>query len=100
MQIPTADLNFKFEGARGRPPPEDPAYWESPAFRGMVESVRELGIINPLIVMEAPYTKKIYVYIGNQRLAVARELRMETVPCVKVTTEAEMKAAMRNYVEV
>lgn len=66
----------------------------------MVEDICERGIINPLIVMKTPDSGKLYVYIGNQRLAAARELGMETVPCVLAKTGAEMTDARQNYVEV
>lgn len=60
------------------------------AVRGLVNSIREIGIINPLRVrsverhVEGVPAEAFEVTAGSHRLRAARKLGLETVPCVVV----------------
>lgn len=55
-------------------------------------SVRSRGIINPLLI-----TSDFQVYIGNQRLAAARQLKIDEVPCRVVYSSENVKEALMEY---
>ncbi len=88
--IPTDDLHYKWE-RHGET--LDPDSYLSMVVLG---SVAERGIVNPLLVARAE-DGKLYVYIGNQRLAAARKLEIGQVPCRFVNSGEEVSSAMAEY---
>lgn len=63
----------------------------------LVESIRQYGIINPLIAARRGQSTSLSVYIGNQRLAAARMLNLSKVPVVIVDTKQELITALEGY---
>jgi len=64
------------------------------ADKGLIESIRKFGIIDPLIL-----TLKLDLIDGHRRLAVSKLLKMKTVPCVLVNgTSQQIKDSL--YLEV
>lgn len=90
-RIRTAELHYKDERFGSNAPP--------PVAAGLLESIREHGIINPLLVMRA-FDGRVYVWLGNQRLAAARELGIEWAPCITVDNEDDILEALGTYEEV
>jgi ParB/RepB/Spo0J family partition protein len=70
---------------------------------GILPSVREQGILNPLIGWEAPGVG-VFLIAGHRRLGAAQELRLETVP-VRIFSEEPPAAtvalirAMENFTQ-
>lgn len=81
LNVPTCDLDFK----------------DAPVLpsRDLFDSVRQRGIVNPLIATQK--NGRLRVYVGNQRLAVARILGLLEVPVVVVQTKAEVRKAFATY---
>jgi ParB-like chromosome segregation protein Spo0J len=85
VEIPVSRLRFKDDR------PTIPS-------REVFESVRRLGIVNPLVAAEKD--GKIQVYLGNQRLACAKILDIEQVPVIIATTKDDLQMALASYQEV
>ena len=64
----------------------------------LLASIKENGIVNPLLVIRG-FDGRVYVWLGNQRLAAARELGIDWVPCIAVENEEDIKAAVATYKE-
>jgi len=62
------------------------------------DSVKKVGIVNPLLV--AHIDDAYYVYIGNQRLAAAKELGIEEVECIVVESAEDIVVAMAQYMDI
>jgi ParB-like chromosome segregation protein Spo0J len=68
--------------------------------RGLVESIKEIGIINPLRVRPARKfvlgveADAYEVIAGGHRLAAALKLRLETVPCIVVDDDLHAELVM------
>jgi len=62
------------------------------------DSVKKVGVINPLLV--AHIDDAYYVYIGNQRLAAAKQLGIEEVECIVVDSAEEIVDAMAQYKDI
>lgn len=65
--------------------PYNPKKFSSQKFNQLKESVKIFGLVDPLVVNEVNYR----VIGGNQRLKVAIDLGMKTVPCSVVHIEDE-----------
>ncbi len=87
--IQTDSLHYKTERHDG----EAVAPWVP---QDMLNSIRSLGIVNPLLISE-DWEGELYVYIGNQRLAAARMLGIGQVPCRFVNSQEEVEAALAEY---
>ena len=86
--IRTAELHYKNERFfQVTIPPID---------QELLEDIKKNGMTNPLLVIRA-FNGKPYVWLGNQRLAIARELGMEWVSCVEVKTADDVIAAVEAY---
>ena len=72
------------------------------------ESVKEKGIINPLIVLEWPWvcskcecdTTMYLVKIGTTRLNVARELEIKKIPVLVIKHEDDYLEFMKQYTTI
>ncbi len=68
---------------------------------GLLESVQELGILVPLVVVprDARHTDRYLVLSGHRRLACARRLGLERVPCLVRTPvpEDQSRRAVLDY---
>ncbi len=49
---------------------------------GLVESIKQHGIIQPLVVSKDPHSDKVQLISGERRLRAAREAGLETVPVI------------------
>ena len=74
-QIPIGDLN---------PAVYNPRRWEKEALKQLSESVRKYGLVDPILVNNAPNRKNIVIG-GHMRLKVAKDMGMMTVPVVFLT---------------
>lgn len=89
VTLQTHQLNFKWERNKGTP---------GGLSLSVLASVAKLGVVNPLLVVRAH--GQTFVWIGNQRLAAARELGIAELPCIVVESEAEALEAMAAYKEI
>lgn len=62
----------------------NPRRWESDALKHLSESVKRYGLVDPIIVNNAPNRKNVVIG-GHMRLKVAKDLEMTTIPVVYVT---------------
>lgn len=74
-QIPIGDLN---------PAVYNPRRWEAEALKQLSESVNKYGLVDPILVNNAPNRKNIVIG-GHMRLKVAKDMGMATVPVVFLT---------------
>lgn len=87
-RIRTKELHYKNERfSKVREPTIDP---------DLLENIREHGIRNPLLVIRG-FDGRVYVWLGNQRLAIARELDIEWVDCIVVDTADDVIDAVEAY---
>ena len=84
--VATSDLEYKNSSLEGRCSEE------------ILESIRNRGIVNPLLIAQVNGCYR--VYIGNQRLAAARRLGICFVPCVIVASSDDVHHAYSSYYEV
>ena len=90
-RIKTEELLYKNERfAKVRTPTIDP---------DLLKSIQDKGILNPLLVIRG-FDGRVYVWLGNQRLAIARELNIEWVPCVVVENADDVITAVEAYKKV
>lgn len=64
----------------------------------LMQSIEEHGMLNPLLVIRG-FDGRVYVWLGNQRLAIARELGMESVSCIAIESAEDIDRAFNNYKE-
>lgn len=64
----------------------------------LVDSVRRLGIIRPLVIMPAESNGQYYLIAGARRLEAARQAGLETVPVI-IRTSAELQRMEQDLVE-
>jgi DNA modification methylase len=62
----------------------NPRTWDKEAERQLKESITRFGIVDPLLVNDAPERRNIVIG-GHFRLAVLKEMKIETVPVVYIT---------------
>lgn len=74
IQVPIADLN---------PAPYNPRRWSDQATEDLTESIKRYGLVDPVIVNNAPERKDIVVG-GHFRLKVAKDIGYSEVPVVYV----------------
>ncbi|MFH1767375.1 MAG: DNA methyltransferase [Patescibacteria group bacterium] len=79
--VPINDLN---------PAPYNPRRWDQDDIAGLTKSVKRYGIIDPLIVSNAPGRKNVVIG-GHFRLFVAKQLNMRLVPVVYLDIPDEEK---------
>lgn len=72
--VPTASL---------KSPEYNPRVWSKEAKEQLEESINKYGLVDPLLVNSAPGREGIVVG-GNFRLSVAKTLKIETIPIVKI----------------
>ncbi len=70
IEVPVGDL---------KPAEYNPRHWNRKAVNDLTESIREFGLIDPIIVNGAPKRKNVVIG-GHFRLKVAKDLGYETVP--------------------
>lgn len=75
VQIPIGDLN---------PAVYNPRRWEKEALKQLSESVKKYGLVDPILVNNAPNRKNIVIG-GHMRLKVAKDMGIMTVPVVFLT---------------
>lgn len=69
-------------------------YDKTEKFNELLESIKDYGIINPLIITNSSIDNKYIILSGRHRYLVAKELGYETVPCiVKLDLSEEEKYA-------
>ncbi|MFM1524533.1 MULTISPECIES: ParB/RepB/Spo0J family partition protein [Helcococcus] len=69
-------------------------YDKTEKFNELIESIKDYGIINPLIVTNSDVDNKYVILSGRHRYLVAKELGYETIPCiVKLDLSEEEKYA-------
>ena len=67
-----------------RSPKYNPRTWSKEATEHLTESIQKYGMLDPLLVNSAPGREGIVIG-GNFRLSVAKTLKIETVPIVRVS---------------
>ncbi|MEY4731215.1 MAG: hypothetical protein RL681_161 [Candidatus Parcubacteria bacterium] len=67
-----------------RSPSYNPRTWSEEATKQLAESIRQYGLVDPLLVNSAPGREGIVIG-GNFRLSVAKTLKIETVPIVRIS---------------
>lgn len=90
VKVPVGELRFKWQ-RHG----ESKETVDVPIL--LVASIVNHGIINPLLITEVD--GQYYVWLGNQRLVVARQVGIEEVDCIVVNSSAEVKEAFDSYQE-
>ncbi len=78
------DLKVEYVPASSlRSPEYNPRTWSKEAADQLAESIKQYGLVDPLLVNSAPGREGIVIG-GNFRLKVAKELKVESVPIVRV----------------
>ena len=72
------------------PAPYNPRKWNDQAIEQLTESIKRFGIVDPILVNNAPERKDIVIG-GHFRLKIAKTLGYKTVPVVYVTIPDEVK---------
>ncbi|MDZ4296105.1 MAG: ParB N-terminal domain-containing protein [Patescibacteria group bacterium] len=73
-----------------RPASYNPRKWDAAAIAGLTASIKEFGLVDPIIVNAAESRKNIVVG-GHFRLKIAKDLGYKTVPVVYVDIPDERK---------
>lgn len=89
-RIRTEELLYKNERFGPVTPPE--------INEALLKDIEENGIKHPLLVIRA-FNGRPYVWLGNQRLAIARKLGIEWVSIIEIESEEDIQAAMDTYKE-
>ncbi|MCK9578718.1 site-specific DNA-methyltransferase [bacterium] len=66
-----------------KPAPYNPRRWETKAIEQLTESIKRFGMIDPIIVNNAPKRKGVVIG-GHFRLKIAQDLGFKTVPVVYI----------------
>ncbi len=66
----------------------------------LAQSIREVGVIAPLLVWKAPSKEKFQILNGHYRIRAARRLQLPSVPChiIRGDEERSMKAYAQSHI--
>ena len=73
-----------------KPAPYNPRKWSEEAIAGLTASIKQFGIVDPILVNSAANRHNIVIG-GHFRLKVAKDLGYKTVPVVYVSIPDEAK---------
>ncbi len=88
--IPVAGGEMKIRLDEVMPNPFQPRSWFAPeAMKEMVESIKEMGLVQPILVR--PHEDKYQIVVGERRFRAAREAGLKMIPAViREVDEREM----------
>ena len=72
------------------PAPYNPRKWSEESTAQLTESIRQFGLVDPIIANGAPERKNVVIG-GHFRLKVAKDLKFKTVPVVYLNIPDEAK---------